>query len=164
MRKFICFVMSMVLLLCLSGCNKKNDSMENPASFYYRNAVITYDSSQAVIAPEVRDVADRNLSAFINLYLAGPTSEYLVSPFPAGVSVYFIVQNNNRLYIGLNQPFDTLSGMDLTIACACLYKTMSELTQCDTIEISVNGGTLNGSSSIVIDQNNLLLLDNINQD
>ena len=100
------------------------------------------------------------MTGIINKYLQGPNTDECVSPFPAGVSVLSIEQHDSKLSIQLSAPFAELSGIDLTLACACLSKTIMQLTQCTTVEISVPGATLNGSASIIMDEQHLLLLDN----
>lgn len=162
MKKVIYFVICIVMLLSLSACNKNSNSIEHPVSFYYRNAIVYYNSEDAVIAPETRDSAGYNPTGIMNLYLSGPLSPDLQSPFPAGVSVHYIVQNNDCLYIGLSQSFDELSSMEQTIAYACLFKTLAGLTQCSTVEISFKDAASNANNYIVIDQDSLIFMDNIN--
>lgn len=159
MKKIISISLALLLLLSLWGCGNSHDSIAVPAEFYYRNATASYNSDSAVICGETRESSGHDLTDIVNIYLQGPITPNCLSPFPAGVTVVSVDQRDDRLYIVLSSPFDTLSGIDLTLACACLSKTMMELTQCNAVEISVPNASLNGKSSIIIDEQSLLLLD-----
>lgn len=159
MKRLICFILTALLLFSLFGCAQKHDSIEIPAQFYYRNATVSYNSEQAVLRAEVREVAGCELTDIITLYLQGPETDDCISPFPTGVTVQTAELDGSRLRIMLNTPFDSLTGIELTLGCACLSKTMMELTQCTSVEISVPDATLNGSTSVIMDEQSLLLLD-----
>lgn len=159
MKKVIVFALAVLLLFTFLGCNKEQDDIEVPVKFYYRNAAISYNSDQAVICSETQESNGYDLTGIINKYLQGPNTDECVSPFPAGVSVLSIEQIDSNLLIQLSAPFAELSGIHLTLACACLSKTIMELTQCTTVEISVPDATLNGSSSIIMNEQHLLLVD-----
>lgn len=153
----------LLLLLCLSliACGRNNGNAHDPVDFYYRNEVIEYGSVQGLIAAEVRDRSgyENDTAAFIDLYLRGPETEGLLSPFPAGTCVESVRQEDTIFNIILNNNFSNLSGHNLSVACACLSMTLMDLTQCDTVRIYVADGSLDGSEYVEMSADSVLLLD-----
>lgn len=160
MKRIIIFSLALLLLVSSLGCSRQEDSIDVPVEFYYRKATLSYNSEQAVLCSETRESSGYDLTGLFNNYLQGPITDECVSPFPAGVKVLAIDQSGSSLSIELSAPLAELSDINLTLACACLCKTAIGLTQCTTVEISVPNATLNGSTSIIMDEQHLLLLDN----
>ncbi len=157
MRKIFCFILPVIIILSLLGCGKKGDDASVPVEVFFRNAAEVYNNEEAIIKPEIWDFDgyENDLQGFLNLYLLGPVADDSFSPFPSGLQIVAIQPNEDRLCITLNDPYDELTGLDLTIASACLAKTVMGLTGCDVVEIT----SLNAASSIVMDREILLLLD-----
>ncbi len=160
MKKLICLLL-VVLLLC--GCSKNKDEVKTPVDFYYINAEIHYDSPAGVISAEVRDSTGYkdNLVGLLDLYLAGPSSDEFISPFPNGTVTMRAIRDETTVNIELSKAFAGLKGLDLTIACACLTRTVSELTGCSAVKIYVADTMLEGNDSITMDANEIILLDEV---
>lgn len=161
MKRIIAAFLLLVLFPCLTACANHKDTIQEPVAFYYRRADITYGNSNSVILSESADAADCNGDALLllNQYLKGPQSEDLAQTFPAGTAVITLAVEENKADILLSPQFARLSGMDLTIACACLTLTALELTGTETVVIHAHQSTLNGMEQIVMDKNCILLLD-----
>lgn len=161
MKRFVCLILVIATIIGATACASSNP--EYPGNFYYRRPEIYYfGGSDGVVAPEERDLADihDDLDAMLVTYFAGPVSSDLESPFPRDTAPIDWNMNNTRLTINLNEEFSQLSGIDLTIACACIAKTFLELTEATSVCIRADGAMLNGSDSIVISENSLSLTDN----
>ncbi|MBP3304341.1 MAG: GerMN domain-containing protein [Oscillospiraceae bacterium] len=161
MKRMIAAFLLLALLTGLTACANKKDSIQEPVAFYYRRADITYGSSDSVILSEFADAADCNgdTTLLLKQYLKGPQSETLAQTFPVGTTVLSLTVEENTADILLSSQFARLSGIDLTIACACLTLTALKLTGTETVVIHAHHNTLNGMEQIVMDKNCILLLD-----
>ena len=163
MKRILCFILVLTILALSSGCDKNSDNFKMPANFYYRNASVAFFEDDSIIAFEVREIAAQkdNLVDLLNTYLDGPISHELVSPFPSGLKAISAERNDDTLVITFNKMFSTLSGLDLTVACSCIYATITELTDCTTVEIKTEGQLPDNVTSIVLSNEDLLFTDSV---
>lgn len=135
MRRWIILILLAALLLC--GCDSNGASHDDTISFYYPRMEILYGSQDGVIAPELLEVSvsGNSLEQKLYIYLSGPKSEHLVSPFPVNTTLKAVRQEKEYLTVVLSDEFFTLEGLDMTIACASLAKTCFSLT--DASELTV---------------------------
>ena len=161
MKRFLCLLLTVFILVCSAGCHKDAENYEAPANFYYLNAEVAFFEIDSVIAPEIRETADHNrkLLSILNEYLKGPVSDKLVSPFPANLNAIHIQQNNGAYSIMFSKQFSALSGLDLTIACSCICATVTELTGCQSVEIKSEGALPGNAESLVFTYDSLQFLD-----
>lgn len=161
MKRIACFLFAVILLSSTCACSAKESDMQVPAFFYYCTATISYDSDTGVIASEVRETEGfgGDLMSILNLYLQGPLSNQLSSPFPNGSRVEWLNQIGPEITLIVNQPFAQLTGIDLTLACACLSKTLFSLTDAQTLKIHGGHTNLDGNDYIILTRDSLLLLD-----
>ncbi len=159
-----------LILLCalsLSGCHFGNDLRE-PVHFYYpqtQEAIAANGASDGFIVPETREGAGHtgDLNYLLSLYLAGPTQETLRSPFPQGTKLAGITQTEGSLIIALNGAFSQLSGIDLTLACACICTTCFGLTDASQITVTAPATGLYPEVSLTLTRDSLTLTDNSTQ-
>lgn len=163
MKRLISLVLLLALVLSLYGCNSDASQKINvPVYFYYCSNPITYNSPDGVICAEIRDAAGYtdNLQELIEFYLKGPVSSEFTSPFPDGADVEQLSLGTTRIQISLNETFTELSGLDLTLACACLAKTIQEAAQVEYVQITFENSSTGKRSVITIGPSNLLFMDN----
>lgn len=163
MKRLISLLLLLALALSLYGCNSDASlKMNAPVNFYYCSNSITYNSPDGVICAEVRDATGYtdNLQQFIELYLKGPASSEFTSPFPDGADVEQLSLGTTRIQITLNETFTELSGLDLTLACACLAKTVQEAAQVEYVQIIFENSSTGKRNAITIGPSNLLFMDN----
>lgn len=159
MRKFILSVLLLSLLLSMFGCGQHNEEIQEPVNFYYLADLTASDEFDQVIVEEVTESAGLSNEELLAHYLTGPKSEGKVNPFPHGLSVVYLRKQSSRIVLILSTELLELSGLDLTLACACLASTVFELYGCQSLEIIVNGHLLDGKASIVISREDLVLYD-----
>ncbi len=159
-----CFSAIVCLLLLMSGCSTPpSEAIENPVRFYYLKNTISYDDADGVIAVEIRDSEElpEDLASLTALYLAGPSDNQLVSPFPEGITLKSFSLEENKVFVTLSNNFTVLDNFSLTVACACITKTLLELTPGTTVEIRVEAGAIRDDElSILMDAESLVLFDN----
>ena len=154
MRKIIVLVLATLLL---SGCVQVSDT----ATFYYARYEDAYSYGQpnAVISGEHRDITGhrQDLKYLLTLYFHGPTMEYLRTPFPSGMVLRSVEQQDGTLYVELSSSLTLLRGTDLTLACACLAQTCFGLSDASAVTITAEGL---GFVSMTLTRDSLLLMDN----
>ena len=141
MKRLICIFF---LLLFLAGCQGQKDNVQVPANFYYVQSEITLDGATNAVLSEVRECCDcgGDLKSMVGLYLSGPLSPELRSPFPAGTQVLEISQEESTIYLKLNAAYAELKGYNLTSANYCLAKTLLEYTGASTLQIDAENEEL----------------------
>lgn len=161
MKRFFVIVAILVFIVGLSSCVPKKEEFVEPVSFYYCNDISSKDDFEHIFVPEQREGAEYldNKPALLSLYLKGPESEGLVSPFPADLSVVSVQHDNSHVHIVLSDHLANLTGLDLSIACTCLSMTVLELYDCDAVEISAEHKLLDEQKSIVFTADILILSD-----
>ncbi len=160
MKKMLCLFLA-ILLLC--GCEYSNQGIEKPISFFYISQDTEYQPGQSLIREQVVDGADMGdtLDAILTAYLMGPDpNTQLQSPFPAGTALISVNRSEDILYVKLSGRFAQLSGVRLSVACACITKTCLSLCDARYIRIQAYGGTLDGADYIQMDAQSVLLADN----
>lgn len=156
---------AVILLLCtLCGCAGQF-SQTTPIYFYYLRSDISYTGTTGVISSDLRDDLDPSapLLQILEQYLSGPDGDDLLSPFPEDIEIVSAVQKDNLLLLEFNDRLSSLSGMDLTLACACITKTCLGLTDATSVSIRSKGAALDGAAQITMTADSLLLLDSTGQ-
>lgn len=165
MKKIVCVLLAFLLICPLAvGCHSDpahSEQMQNPAVFYYRRAEISYGTDDGVIAAQTVDLgAERpNAETMLRRYLEGPTEEGLESPFPKALQVLSVRQENSKVSVQLDQSYDELSGINATVADACMAKTVLQYTGAEKVVLLVcnaKGETINSKT---VANSDILLLD-----
>ena len=161
MKRFTSFLLIFSILFCFWGCTKVTPAPTKPVRFYYPAADVIYDGKTPLIQAEVRESAgyENDVTGLLNLYLHGPTSEALRSPFPGRVTVSRYSSTANTAVLELSAEFSHLVGIDLTVACACIAYTLFDLTQLDRVQICATDVQLDGQSSITLERDDIYFVD-----
>ena len=135
-RRLRPLVLILAALVLFSGCSvvTNSDDSGTPVSLFYeyRNAEQVQDL-ESVIGDEERSVSVLSLWDFLDLYFQGPLSEDMISPFPAGTRVMDIQYDNSIPTITLSGEYFSLMGVDLSVACCCLAKTVCDFIGRDSV-------------------------------
>ena len=163
MKRLICLLLSLSLFLCLAACASQVDTPKQPVQFYYPRHTdqFQYGDPQGAITYELREAAgytDR-YTYLLNLYLRGPVTPELRDPFPSGISVISLNTAANSAELVLTDAFAQLSGMELTVACACLTLTIHSLTGIESLTVSTQGQQLGSEGKIVMNLSDILFMD-----
>ena len=140
MKRFFAFIFAITLLL--SGCSLANQNMKEPVEFYYLRTCSgnedykAYFSDGAIVA-ELREASGHKEDLFylISMYLRGPLTPELTSPFPSGSAVSRVIRDGDTLYVNLNAAAANAEDLELTLVWACLAKTCMALTDATVIHI-----------------------------
>lgn len=161
MKLKVCIpLISVLLFLC--ACNRQTQGVPSGSvRFYYLQNEIAYNSADSVVSYETKQPSKLTPEELISQYLHGPTKKNLVSPFPAELKLISITQDYDNIKIVLSDELTALSGLELTLACSCLTKTLQGILPAESYEISSTGGKLNGKSSILITPNTFVWEDTL---
>lgn len=159
MKRLICVILILALTAGLTGCRTEN--LRSPTRFYYYRGNPVFAGTDGIISPETRELAgmETDLDAILELYFQGPVSRELESLIPDGCPVPQWDQEGDTLRLHFTEDLATLSGVELTIAAACLTRTFLELTGCSTLILTADGSRLNGETAMVLTLDGLILRD-----
>lgn len=157
------FCVILLVMLVLTGCGTKGETFTEPVNFYYMTADITYFTAEGVIAPEVReaDGQRQDYAYLLKMYLHGPESRELKNAFPLNTTLIQLELLENAAVVTLSDQSTKLTGVDLTIACACLTATVCDMTGVTSVTIQAETQLLDGSQSITMSKEDVLLLDGL---
>lgn len=162
MKKTTVCILLLVLFLSLTGCH--ND-LNEPANFYYPRQTdnIQFGVANGLVTVEQRELTGHtgDLQYILSLYLLGPLDTGLYSPFPEGTVLETILLEEGVLTVSLSEDFSQLSGMELTIACACLSSTCFDLADAAQIVILSPKTELYPQVEVTMERNCLTLLDTL---
>ena len=155
MKKSIALLLVLAITLSLAAC-----ASSSAVTYYYvRNEdEYLYGVSDGVMVGESREAAGHvdDLRYLLILYLHGPVSDNLTSPFPAGTKLVELTREGGALTVQLTSIFTVLEGTDLTLACACLARTCFALTDAQSVTILSMGLE---TVSMTLERDDLLLMD-----
>lgn len=128
----------LLLALLLTACRASQEKMQQPVKFYYGAADArsgAYGTEEGALFWEVRDLGPVPLHAgqILDLYLQGPESSDLRSPFPKGTAVETVLLQDGTLTVELSEELQLLSGVERTLAAACLVRTMTQFSDIDSV-------------------------------
>ena len=142
-------------LLCLA-CTAQ-PAQEGNALFYYLAPYGELEQLEPLIQTESRQLPpNASLEKQIQTYLYGPLDPSLRSPFPNGVQVVSLSldENTHVLRLVLSQEYAGLSGLQLSLANACLTWTLTENPAVEQVCVysENNEGVMNGARYLTRDQ------------
>lgn len=161
MKAKFSLLLSFLLLISLLGCTATGEDSHS-YRFYYCREALQYGTGNGVIhsiqyaMPPSADADD-----ILARYLEGTDDKDFVSPFPANTKLISMKVSTDTVEIVLSQEFSQLTQVDLTIACACLTMTISNITGCQTVEIFAADSSLNNQRSVIMDVNSIMTSDMI---
>lgn len=156
MKRFVCLILA-ATLLCLCGCHySEHGDILEPVDFFYPRVSdgFLYGASDGVLAGEIREASGRlnDLNYLLTMYLRGPQSDGLRSPFPDGCKLQSVSWEGTILWITLSPEFATLENMELTLACASLAKTCFSVSSATAVRLMAESETQSVNLTISPDE------------
>ena len=154
MKRHICLLLLFTIIFSLFACDSGE---QNSVSFYYcRDAAqYQYFEDNAVVCAEQRDLQGHrdDLRYMVGLYLAGPMTEGLITPFSKSTKLLSVQKEEDQILIELSDHSKILTDSEFTLACAALTMTCMDFTECRKVSISSGGRsvTMNADSIILSD-------------
>lgn len=140
MKRWLFFLAAVLLLTACAG-----GSREEGLRFYYRDAPgkdghIPFGTENGAIGFECRDISPATYSNLFDLYFDAPLDPNLESPFPRGLSCLSTSLRDRILTVSLSREFDSLNGIDRSVATACLVCTLTQFDEVDGVRLRTEGG------------------------
>ena len=156
MKNVICLALLLSLLLCSTGCSLLSGDESDAVVFYYEQTEYRYGQPDGAIGSEERESTIHTTDPLylMSLYMMGPISTNLQSPFPAGMRVLDVKVRMDLVRITVSEELNTLSESRRTLALTCLALTGMELCGQESVVIVC------GEEHIILDRSLLTLVDN----
>lgn len=163
MRRFFCLLVVIILALLFFGCDTPPVNDDKSVVFYYVHNELEYGTESGVIKSTVAnvDVESDDYTAILALYFNGPTNYECISPFAAGTTMEEFGVDGNKAQVILSPHMATLNDSALTVALACLTRTIVELTGVSTVQVRIQNCKIYGEDSITLSLNSFNYFDDI---
>ena len=141
MKKVLKIISLLLLSIILCGCIAEQSSLKRPIPFYYVSQSIEYGDAEGYIQAEQREcVHCNNISEIISLYMSGPISEDLYSPFPSGVRILLVEESGSTITLTISDQINKTDKLSINLSCACLAYTILSATPAQTVVIRAERG------------------------
>lgn len=162
MRRIEMTLLAVVLLIFLVGCESNEPAHDgNSVLFYYIAADAEYGSSEGVLSSEVHLFENEMPSyiEFFNVYFEQPFTESLKSPFPQGLKCLESSLDEGVLTLILSEEYQSLVGVERSIADACITKTVAQFPSVTKVCIETESDALSGVEAAVRTEKDFVLED-----
>ena len=161
-------ILCLLVLLLLLGCADKPVHTAEPVmpfDFYYRTVETDYNSEQGVIRPQTRDVDGLNdYKQVFAAYMTGPADDdTLALPMPRGTVLNDVFRVQALLEFHFSEEYLSASGVDVSVADACIAKTAFGFDEITRVRILVEGAGKETKRDTMLDRSDILLSDNDRQ-
>ena len=155
MKRWILTLLVLSLALVCAGCSLFSGGKQENVVFYYEQSTYQYGEPDAVICGEERDITGHrgDYQYLLSLYMMGPLSDTLRTPFPAGMQILDVSVRMDLIRITVSEDLNTLSDSRRSLALACLAMTGLELSGQESIVIVC------GDEHVVLDRTMFTLVD-----
>ena len=131
-RNILLLLLALLLAAGIAGCAASREEAENGLQFYYLDNLPdheAYGTADGALGTETRTFPDGipGYTELLNLYFQGPESASLRSPFPQGLQCLETSLDESVLTVILNEAYDSLEGINRTMAAGCIVKTLTQL-------------------------------------
>ena len=135
------------LLLLAAGCSAPPEEAEDGYQVYYSALEDRYAQQALASEPYGSAPPEEPIPDLVAALLDGPDSPGLTSPFPDGVRLlgWELAQlsppvlENGVCTVDLSEQYGGLSGVNLTVADACLTLTLCQVEGVDAVYVTVEG-------------------------
>ena len=161
MKRIMAFALAVILLTSFCGCAVKDDKEGKWMAFYYCRGDMSSHVPSGVLTREMRQIPEGQTDPekILELYLQGPRMQELKNVFPPNCRLVSLTVEEELTEVCLSREIGQLEGMDLTIACACLAKTLMEFNGTQTLRIRGQNMVLAGQEYIEMRYGDLIMDD-----
>ena len=146
------------LLLLLTGC-AAHPSENGYYDVYYRTNLESGGGADAICAQKERGEGETETRVASDLLrrMIAADNELYTSPLPEGTVIQSIQIENGLALVDLSEEYGTLSGIDLTLADACITMTLCQFPSIERVSIMANGKLLPYRDEQIVSDADVLL-------
>ena len=127
-----------LLALAAGGCAPRPEEPEGGYCVYYSALSDRFAPLPLDCEPFEGSGGDP-IPALVDALLSPPETQGLATPFPEGVRLLSWELEEGRLHLDLSEQYGGLSGVDLTVADACLTLTLCQVEGVESVYVTVEG-------------------------
>lgn len=160
MKRIAAWLLLLALCLLQAGCGNLETPIQ-PFRFYYLNTDSNLSSDESMIGYETRDLGSKHYSnvELFHLYMKGPISKNLSSPFSKDEKLVGVYRVGNTLEVQLSEELGGPSELKSALIFACMTKTALELDGIRKVHIQISGVNETKLYDVTLTQGDLLLYD-----
>ena len=162
--RIVAILLCALMIFSLFGCAPK-EKFNTPVAFYYCLQNINHSNEKRVFDKEIHEGKEftNDLVGLLNIYLKGPSSVSLYSPFPIKGQILGSKQEGNVLTLYLSEQFDRLPIDKLSLSIACLAQTVFEYASALILVLIPSGSFVDGTTYKTITADSFIYTDsNVN--
>ena len=163
MKKRYCIGALLLLVLLLAGCARlRSEPNGLSMDFYYQAADAEFDSPTGALGVEVRTFEGTQWPTFdeiLNIYFQGPRESGLLSPFPAELECLSTSLDDGVLTVILSDAFSSLTGINHSIASACLTNTLTQFQNVTGVCLETDADPESEKDTVVLANSDFVLQD-----
>ena len=133
-------------LLTASGCaaQEAGSGKQDGQSYVIYYSALSNEEGESAVEGERRVLSQgqETIPGLMELLLEQPQSTELTTPFPSGLQLLDWQLKEGVLHLDLSDQYYSLSGVNLTLADACLTLTLCQLEEVDSVYVTVEGHEL----------------------
>ena len=163
MKKRYCIGGLLLLVLLFAGCSLFRSEPEGLSmDLYFLAADAEFDSPTGALGVETRTFEWTQWPTFdeiLNVYFKGPQEDGLLSPFPAGLECLSTSLDDGVLTVILSDAFSTLTGINQSIASACLTNTLTQFQNVTGVCLETRANPEAEHDTVVLAKSDFVLQD-----
>jgi len=131
----------LVLCLLLSGCHPTASRASESKGYTLWFSTTQGGAGSPALGQESRTLEEgsQDAASLLRALFHGPTDPSLVSPFPAETALQEVTIQEGLVSVDLSEAYGGLSGVDLTLADACVVLTLCQLDGIERVYLTVEG-------------------------
>lgn len=135
-------ILTLAVCLLLPGCSTGQTGEEGTYQVYY--SALSDPKAESALAWEPYALPARvePVPGLVRAMLDEPETTGLTSPFPSGVRLLSWELEEGRLHLDLSEQYGGLTGVDLSVADACLTLTLCQLEGVESVYVTVEGSEI----------------------
>lgn len=132
------------LLLGLCSCTSGSDGAWEDGDYRVYYSALDDQLASMAVGYEIRELPEgtQPVPGLLSALFQDPDTQGLESPFPDGVRLLDWAVEDGCLHLDLSEQYSGLTGIDLTIADACLTLTLCQVEGVESVYVTVEGSEI----------------------
>ena len=141
MKRILTPALACLLLASLWGCSSSPDAAGQEGTYHVYYSALEDQRATAALGYESYELPQDTspVLALLRTLFQGPSDQKLTSPFPSGVRLLSWDLEEGCLHLDLSEQYGSLTGIDLTVADACLTLTLCQVEGVESVYVTVEG-------------------------